>query len=383
MQTKAIQKNFIFILILIILTINIRTIGSNENLSYESENNIQKLQRLLKVLNVSTHLEGDIDSNDKLSLTTRVIDHLNGETYYFRPDLKGIDGKFSYSNTFSQENSSKRYSLAGQAKAETEKEHNLSIHVQNFDLDHEEANQQLHKNYAKYLKKYIDYLYSNNIPLKPSKLKDLKEKYVYYGSISNGSSPAVEAGFELTNLKKESIKAKKYSTLGGTQKEKETSVSYGVGNFPGEGESHSIQSAIASSTGDVPISGMQIGIKEIPGAIESGILGQAVTEEGKGVSMTIVDAIGVIDGEGITNNSSYSENEDGILATIGETANRSVDDSIQGRNLFPSYFDGTYDVQPVTMDELLHGQLSNIELDDNEFEFNDKIDLSKGIFLSF
>ena len=344
------------------------------------ENNIEKLNKLLKILNISTHLEGDIDPDDKLSLTTKVIDHVNGETFYIKPDLQGIDGKFSYSNNFSQVNSNDQYSLAGQAKTQLENDHNLSIHVQNFDTHHEEKNKALYEQYSKYLKKYIDYLYSNNIKLDPSELKDLKEQYVYYGSISNGTAPAVEAGFEISNFKKDSIVSKKYSTLGGTQDDLETSVSYGIGNFPGLGDAHSIQSAIASSSGDAPISGMQLGAREIPGAIESGALGQAITQIGKGVSMTIVDATGVVDDEGITNNASFSQEEDGTLATIGETTNRSVDDSELGRRLFPSYIKGDHDIEPVTMEGLLHGTLGDKEVANGSSEMEAQNRNSEGNF---
>ena len=382
MQALVKQNSFLILCFFTLFIIKSSKSTPSSIKKTESENNIQKLNKLLKILNISTHLEGDIDSDDKLSLTTKVVDHVNGETFYIKPDLEGIDGKFSYSNNFSQVNSNDQYSLAGQAKAQMEKDHNLAIHVQNFDTHHEEQNKALYKRYAKYLKNYIDYLYSNNIPLDPSKLKDLKEQYVYYGSISNGSAPAVEAGFEISNLKKDSIISKKYSTLGGTQDDVETSVSYGIGNFPGAGDAHSIQSAIASSSGDSPISGMQLGAKELPGAIESGALGQAITEVGKGISMTIVDAQGVVDNEGITNNSSFSQEEQGTLATIGETTNRSVHDSDLGRSLYPNYMDIQHEIEPITMEGLLHGSLGDKEVADGSTEMQSQFKNSEGNFLN-
>lgn len=287
---------------------------------------IHKLAELLDVLDISTRVEGDIDPDDKIKLTTRVIDHVNNETYYFVPVLEKIDGKFSYSHRLTQSNGDDKYQLSGQVKAQAESDSNLAVHVQQFETGEQQANQAIYGRYADYLKKYIDFVYSNDIDLDPTKLQDLKKQHVYYGSISNGAGPAVEAQFKTENLKKQGIVDKSYSTMGGTSGVEESSVSYGVSNSPGNGEANSIQNVVASATGNSTVSGLKINSRESAEEVVSRAVGQGMAQPGPGVSMTIVDAAGKVNAEGYTENASYSEDENGTLATVGEVFNKSVDD---------------------------------------------------------
>ena len=290
-----------------------------------SSNN-DKLNEILKVLEYSTELEGDIDPDDKIKLTTRIIDHVNNETYYLTPVLEKINGKFSYSHKLNQNNSTHQYQIKAKANAQVENDNNLSIHVQNFNTDNETVNRELYRKYARHLKKYVDYIYSQNIDLDPSKLQDLKNAYIYYGSIANGQSPAVEAGFQIENQKHKDQIAKNFSTMGGTNGIKENSISYGITNLPGTGEAHSIENVVATANGNETISGIKIDTLEDPQYKENATMGQAITQAGPDVSVTIVDANGKVSGDGYTQNASYSEDENGILATVGEVINKTNND---------------------------------------------------------
>jgi hypothetical protein len=274
-------------------------------------------------------LEGDIDPDDKIKLSTRIVDHVNKETYYLTPVLEKIDGKFSYSHKISQADNFDKYLLTAQAKAQVEENNNLSLHVQNFDSKDEEANRDLYRKYAQHLKKYIDYIYSQNIDLDPSKLQDLENAYIYYGSIANGQSPAVEAGFQVENRKHDDEVSKKFSTLGGTNGIQETSISYGVSNLPGSGEAHSIENVVASATGNETVSGLKMASVENLNGNENATIGQAVAKLAPSGSVTIVDANGKVNGEGFTKNASYSEDENGVLATVGEVMNKSENEYLE------------------------------------------------------
>lgn len=284
---------------------------------------LQQLDSLMKVLDFSTHLEGDIDPDDRISLTTRIKDHVNGETYYITPVLGAVDGKFSYSHYLTQENSEGRYRVSGKADAQVENEHNLAIHVQNIKQDSERELEGQYARYAEYLRHYLEFLYTENITLDPTKMKNLLEEFNYYGSISHGTSPAVEASFQFENLKHADELHKRHSSVGGTQGLEEASISYAISNHPTPGENHSIQNTVATSNGDLPISGAQLSSNESPKGIESGSLGQALATLSKESTVTLVDSHGVVDGEGFSKNSSYSEEEGEQLATVGEVINTS------------------------------------------------------------
>lgn len=326
------HKNKFFIYgIFLLLSPHIKSDPANSSASTSSElektsDTIDRLNQVLKVLDISTQVEGDLDPDDKIKLTTRIVDHVNGETFYLVPVLEKIDGKFSYSQRLVQSNGDDKYLLSGQANAQVESDNNLAIHVQQFKSGEQRVNQELYARYAEYLKKYIDFVYSNEIDLDPTKLQDLQNQHVYYGSISNGLGPAVEAGFRTENLKKQGTVDRSYSTMGGTNGIQESSVSYGVSNLPGNGEAHSIQNVVASATGNATVSGLKINSKETPEQVESRAVGQGMAQPGPGVSMTIVDAAGKVNADGFTENASYSEDENGTLATVGEVFNQSVHD---------------------------------------------------------
>jgi hypothetical protein len=309
-------------LLLLLGSITLLTSLSQSNPLNASNPRLSKLKKLLQVLEYSTHLEGDIDPDDKISLTTQVVDHVNGETYYITPVLDNIDGKFSYSHHISQENDADVYRVTANADAQVNSDNNLSLHVQNMKNNSEGALAGQYARYAEYLKHYIEYLYTNNISLDPTQMKNLQKEYTYYGSISNGNSPAVEASFQFENHKNNNQLEKRHSSVGGTQGPQETSISYGITNVPGTGPSHSIENTVASANGDNPVSGIQLSGRENSLGIEHGSLGQAVAELAKENTVTLVDSHGIVDGEGFTTNSSYSEDEQDVLATVGEVQNK-------------------------------------------------------------
>lgn len=285
-----------------------------------------KLGELLDSLDITTQVEGDIDPDDRIKLVTRVVDHSSGDTFYLQPVLENIDGKFSYSHRLTQRNGGGKYLLSGKAQAQAASENNLGLHVRAFETGQESANRALYARYAEYLRKYIDFVYSNDIDLDPSRLQALESRHVYFGSVSNGLAPAVEASFATERAGAEANLQRRFATLGGTSGAGESSLSYGVANFPGNGDAHSVQNVVASATGDQTVSGLKIEGAESPEGVESTGVGQSLALPGEGVSMTIVDAAGKVSAGGFTENASYSEDENGTLATVGETFNRSLHD---------------------------------------------------------
>ena len=194
---------------------------------------LNQLKELMKILEITTFLEGDIDPDDKIKLTTRIVDHQNGETTYLTPSFENIDGEFRFSQSLLQQDNKEKYVLTGSSKSDVDGTGNIGLHVQQFDLAGEEQNKQLFAKYAKYLKMYIDYLYKYNMDLDSNYLKDLERNFVYYGSLGNGENPSLESNFQMTNLKELGSRSRKYETIGGAQGEQDSSVSYGVSNLNG------------------------------------------------------------------------------------------------------------------------------------------------------
>lgn len=302
---------------------------------------LNELKKLLKILEITTFLEGEIDPDDKIKLTTRIVDHQNGETTYLTPNFENIDGKFKFSQSFLQEDSLDKYVLSNSSKVDVIGTGNIGLHAQQFDSQSEEKNKMMFKKYAKYLKLYIDYLYKYNLDLDSNYLKDLERSFVYYGSLSNGENPSLESSFQMTNLKNLGSRSRKYETLSGSQGEEDSSVSYGISNLNGNEDSHNFQNMISTSSGAAPISGLQLKAHENNEYIRGSIVGQAISKPNEGVSMTTIDTSGQNEAFGFSDNSSYSEQINGSLSTVSEINNLSVASSKvdpQYRNMHENYF---------------------------------------------
>ena len=288
---------------------------------------LNQLKELMKILEITTFLEGDIDPDDKIKLTTRIVDHQNGETTYLTPSFENIDGEFRYSQSLLQQDNKEKYVLTGSSKSDVDGTGNIGLHVQQFDLAGEKQNKELFSRYAKYLKMYIDYLYKYNMDLDSNYLKDLERNFVYYGSLGNGENPSLESNFQMTNLKQLGSRSRKYETIGGAQGEQDSSVSYGVSNLNGLEDAHNFQNMVSTSAGAAPISGLQLKAHENHEYIRGSIVGQAISKPSEGVSMTTIDTVGENGGFGFSDHVSYSEQDKDTLATVSEINNLSVAES--------------------------------------------------------
>jgi hypothetical protein len=288
---------------------------------------LNQLKELMKILEITTFLEGDIDPDDKIKLTTRIVDHQNGETTYLTPSFENIDGQFRFSQSLLQQDNKDKYVLTGSSKSDVDGTGNIGLHVQQFDLAGEEENKRLFAKYAKYLKMYIDYLYKYNMDLDSNYLKDLERNFVYYGSLGNGENPSLESNFQMTNLKNLGSRSRKYETIGGAQGEQDSSVSYGVSNLNGLEDAHNFQNMVSTSAGAAPISGLQLKAHENNEYIRGSIVGQAISKPSEGVSMTTIDTVGENGGFGFSDHVSYSEQDKDTLATVSEINNLSVAES--------------------------------------------------------
>jgi hypothetical protein len=288
---------------------------------------LNQLKELMKILEITTFLEGDIDPDDKIKLTTRIVDHQNGETTYLTPSFENIDGKFRFSQSLLQQDNQDKYVLTGSSKSDVEGTGNVGLHVQQFDLENEKQNKALFTKYAKYLKMYIDYLYKYNMDLDSNYLKDLERNFVYYGSLGNGENPSLESNFQMTNLKQLGSRSRKFETIGGAQGEQDSAVSYGVSNINGLEDAHNFQNMVSTSAGSMPISGLQLKAHENHEYIRGSIVGQAISKPSDGISMTTIDTLGENGGFGFSDHVSYSEQDEHTLATVSEINNLSVAES--------------------------------------------------------
>jgi hypothetical protein len=305
------------------------------------KNAINELKELLKILEITTFLEGEIDPDDKIKLTTRIVDHQNGETTYLTPSFENIDGKFKYSQSLLQQDGEDKYRISGSVKSDVEGIGNLGLHAQQFDLEKEQKNKKLFTKYAKYLKKYIDYLYKYNMDLDSDYLKDLERNFVYYGSLTNGDNPSLETNFQMTNLKEMGSRTRKYETMAGSQGAQDSSISYGLSNLTGNEDAHNFQNMISTAAGKAPISGLELKAHENEDYIRGSIVGQAISKPSEGVSMTTIDTIGENEAYGFSDHSSYSEQDKETLATVSEINNLSVSSSKVDKkfiNMHDKYF---------------------------------------------
>lgn len=296
---------------------------------------LNQLQELMKILEITTFLEGDLDPDDKIKLTTRIVDHQNGETTYLTPSFENIDGEFKFSQSLLQQDNADKYVLTGASRSDVEGTGNIGLHVQQFDLAGERQNKKLFTKYAKYLKMYIDYLYKYNMDLDSNYLKDLERNFVYYGSLGNGENPSLESNFQVTNLKQLGSRSRKYETIGGAQGQQDSAVSYGVSNLGGLEDAHNFQNMVSTSAGAAPISGLQLKTHENGEYIRGSMVGQAISKPSEGVSMTTIDTVGENGGFGFSDQVSYSEQDKDTLATVSEINNLSVAES----HVSPAYLE--------------------------------------------
>lgn len=154
-----------------------------------------------RVLEVTTFLEGDLDPEDNIKVTTRIKDYKNNEITYITPSFERIDGRLNYSHSILQEESSGVYRIRGASKSDVQGEGSLGLHIQQFEAEKEKDNQELFSQYASFLQTYIQYLYKYNVDIKSEHLKDLEASFVYFGSLANGQNPSLESTYT-NNFKK-------------------------------------------------------------------------------------------------------------------------------------------------------------------------------------
>ena len=340
------------------------------------QSKLNKLKELLKVLEITTFLEGDIDPTDKITLTTRIVDHLNGETTYITPTIENIDGEFKYSQTMLQQNGGDKYVLSSKSETNVKGSGNIGLHVQQFDAGSEKQNKQMYKQYSTYLKKYIDYLYKHNLETDSQYLKTLKQNFIYYGSLANGDNPSLESSMQTIKHKKLQSRSQNYKTLAGSQGEQDSTISYGVSNLKGESDTHSFQNMVSTSVGDSPISGLKLKAHTNIESVKGSILGHAITKPSNKVSITTIDSSGSNEVFGFSDNASFSDgNQDG-LSTVAEINNLSTSKNAGNQmNIDP-------EMVPTENDVLQISQSNKKNDSEEDFIFSDKfnIDIFNYIF---
>ena len=269
------------------------------------------------ILEVTTFLEADIDVIDKLKLTTRIRDHLTGQTTMVTPSFEKVDGQLQFSQSLLQQKNPHGYELKGAAKARSSGTANLALHVQQFDIHAQQDNQVMYSKYAKYLKQYIDFLYKYNLDLDPGYLRNLEQNFVYYGSLANGKQPSLEASFRVLDRSRDSRETT-HETIGGTADTQDSAVSYGVSNINGEGHAQSFQNMFSTGAGVRPTTGLRLKTQKEADFIRTNLVGQAMSEASKNVAMTMVNAKGENGGEGFSDQASFSEQQNGALVTVSE-----------------------------------------------------------------
>ena len=148
-----------------------------------------------RILEVTTFLEGDLDPEDNIKVTTRIKDYKNNEITYITPSFERIEGRLNYSHSILQEENDGVYTIRGASKSDVKGEGSLGLHIQQFESEKEKDNQLLFSEYAAFLQTYIQYLYKYNVDIKSEHLKDLKASFVYFGSLGNGKNPSLESTY--------------------------------------------------------------------------------------------------------------------------------------------------------------------------------------------
>ena len=285
-----------------------------------------------RVLEVTTYLEGDMDPNDNIKVTTRIRDYRNGEITYITPSFKLIDGKLRYSHSVLQEENNGVFRIRGASKSNVNGEGQLGLHIQQFDTEKEQDNKRLFGKYAAFLETYIEYLYKYNVDIKSDHLKDLKASFVYFGSLSNGENPSLESSYTTDFSKYVDTKKSVYETVTGAEGKDNSAISYGVSNKKNQTGAHGFQNLVATSAGKDPLTGMQLRLFETDKFIRGSIVGQAIAESNNANSMTTVDTVGNNTGLGFSDNTTFSKQNEDMLATATELNNVSIGERATDQN---------------------------------------------------
>ena len=287
-----------------------------------------------RVMEVTTYLEGDLDPTDNIKVTTRIRDYKNGEITYITPSFEKIDGKLNYSHSVLQEENDGVFRIRGASKSDVDGDGNLGLHIQQFETELEQDNKQLFGKYAAFLQTYIQYLYKYNIDIKSEHLQNLNASFVYFGSLSNGENPSLESSytndFDKTRQRKKSV----YETVTGSNGIENSTISYGVSNEKNNTGAHGFQNLVATAAGRQPLTGLQLRVMKDDLFIRGSIVGQSLSNTNKANSMTTVDAVGNNTGLGFTDNTTFSKEDDDVLATATEINNLSVGESISKKEDF-------------------------------------------------
>jgi hypothetical protein len=277
-----------------------------------------------RVLEVTTFLEGDFEPTDNIKVTTRIRDYKNGEITYITPSFEKIDGKVTYSHSVLQEENEGVFRLRGASKSDVDGVGNLGLHIQQFDTSQEQDNKFLFAKYASFLQTYIEYLYKYNIDIKSEHLKDLENSFVYYGSLANGTNPSLENSYTSNFDKESNTKDSVYETVTGAEGEEDSAISYGVSNKNNEAGAHGFQNLVGTASGKEPLTGLQLRLFETDKFIRGSIVGQSIAKSNDENSMTTVDSVGNNSGLGFSDNTTFSKQNDDMLATATELNNLSV-----------------------------------------------------------
>ena len=313
-----------FLLSIFICSIKTQKSSKVQNQPHKMSSITSEMIKMLKHFEISTSIEGDIDPDDKIKVTTRVVNNDTGEVIYLNPTLDNIKGKFQYIQSFSNEIIDGKSVLKGHVDSNVEGSGKIGVHVQHFSADDEDVNINLFKKYSKYLKMYIDYLYKYNLDLDPTYIKNIKDNFMYYGSLANGENPSLQTKLKLTNLGNKIVK--QFETIGGSRGEDEdSSISYAISNYNSDvDKTLNFQNMISSSLGDSPVTGLKIDSENINGQFESSMIGQSIVKPTDGFSISSIDSTGSTEGFGQSLNSTYSEQDPNLLATVSSLNNQSL-----------------------------------------------------------
>ena len=284
-----------------------------------------------RVLEVTTYLEGDLDPTDNIKVTTRIRDYRNKEITYITPSFKLIDGRLRYSHSVLQEEDGGSFRIRGASKSDVEGEGQLGLHIQQFDTVKEQDNQELFGKYAAFLETYIHYLYKYNVDIKSEHLKDLKASFVYYGSLANGKNPSLESSYNTDFSKYVPNKKSVYETVTGAEGKEDSAISYGVSNKKNKTGAHGFQNLVATSAGKDPLTGLQLRLFETDKFIRGSVVGQAIAQSNNSNSMTTVDTVGNNTGLGFSDNTTFSKQDDNMMATATELNNVSIGEEATGK----------------------------------------------------
>lgn len=287
-----------------------------------------------RVLEVTTFLEGDLDPSDNIKVTTRIRDYKNHEITYITPSFEKINGHLNYSHSVLQEENKGVFRIRGASKSNVDGDGSLGLHIQQFETEREQENKELFGKYAAFLETYIQYLYKYNIDIKSEHLQDLKASFVYFGSLSNGENPSLESSYTNDFSKQVDRKKSVYETVTGADGVEDSTISYGVSNDSNNTGAHGFQNLVATAAGQEPLTGLQMRVMKDDLFIRGSIVGQALANTNNANSMTTVDAVGNNSGLGFTDNTTFSKENEDMLATATEINNLSVGDEVAKQENF-------------------------------------------------